>query len=215
MIKSIIFDLDGTLVDTLEDIDSVLNEALTRYSLPQVTIEQTRQYVGNGARKLVELALGKNCVKYFDVVYAYYAKRFSEIGNDKTKLYEGEDETLIYLKNKGIKFSVVTNKPQRAADNVYAKFLSKYGFCKVLGQTEYYDLKPNPASTLAVLDEMKMKKEECLFVGDGETDVLTARNAGIKCVSALWGFRSREQLERVGATCFAKEFKDLVGYIFN
>lgn len=215
MVKLIVFDLDGTLLNTIEDIHSVLLESLKEFGLPEVTLSQTKQYVGNGARRLVERAVGDRPAEIIDKVYSYYAKKFSECGNKYTKLYDGEEKTLLKLKNAGIEFAIVTNKPQRATENVYGKFLSKFGFYKVLGQTEYRPLKPNPHSTLEIIDGLKLKKEECVFIGDGETDVLTAKAAGIRCISVLWGYRTKEQLEAVGAKVFANNFSDIADIIQN
>lgn len=208
MVKGIIFDLDGTLLDTSRDICKVLNDSLKKFSLPTLTLELTLTYVGNGAKKLVERAVGKR-IDLFDEVYTDYLVNFSNCDNALTRLYEGEAETLTNLGKKGVRFAIVSNKPQGATDRVYSKFLSSFGFCEVLGQTEYYALKPDPASSLAALKGLNVKKEECIYVGDGETDVLTAKNCGLKCVSVLWGFRTREQLEKAGATCFAENFYEL------
>lgn len=209
MIKALIFDLDGTLLNTLEDIHCVLSESLEKFSLPALTSEQTKQYVGNGARRLIERAANGVSEEVFEKLYNYYVKRFAECGDKYAKLYDNEEQVLTALKQAGISLAIVTNKPQSATDNVYAKFLAKFGFYKVLGQTEHYPLKPDPTSTLAIIDELRLKKEECMFVGDGETDVLTARAAGIKCISVLWGFRSQKQLEAVGAELFAENFGDI------
>lgn len=213
MIKQIIFDLDGTLLNTIDDIHYVLNFSLKKFDLPCVTIEQTKSFVGNGARRLIECAVGGKPIELIDEVYRFYSKAFSECGNERTKLYENEEQTLSKFSEAGVKFAIVTNKPQRATDNVYARFLSKFNFNRVLGQTEYYPLKPNPASTLSIIDKFKLKKEECVFVGDGETDVLTAKAAGIKCVSALWGYRTKDQLLKAGAEIFAENYLELLNVI--
>lgn len=208
MIKAIIFDLDGTLLDTLPDIHICLNGCLNYFSLPELSFETTKKFVGNGAKKLVERAVGERS-DAAEKVYKLYSERFASCDNSHTGLFPYEAETLKKLISSGIKLNVVTNKPQRATDNVFAKYLANFGFSIVLGQTEYYPLKPNPASTLAILDKLRLTKEECVFVGDGETDVETARAAGLECISVLWGYRSREELAAAGATCFARDFAEL------
>ncbi len=215
MIKAIIFDLDGTLLNTIDDIHFVLNESLNQFGLPAVTLSQTKCFVGNGARRLIEQAVGNRPSETVEKVYKYYSKKFTACGNNRSKLYSQEEETLLKLKSEGIKLAIITNKPQRATERVYAKFLAKFGFYKVLGQTEYCPLKPNPSSTLKILDDLMLKKEECIFVGDGETDVLTAKAAGIKCISVLWGYRTKQQLEQVGANLFAENFSDIYEIIKN
>lgn len=214
MIKAVIFDLDGTLLDTLPDIHLCLNGCLKEFSLPQLSFETTKKYVGNGAKKLVERAVGDR-LDLNEKVYKLYAERFAECDNSHTELFPYEEETLKNLKSAGIALNIITNKPQRATDRVYAKFLANFGFSIVLGQTEYYPLKPNPASTAAILDKLKLKKEECVFVGDGETDIETARAAQIECVSVLWGYRTKEELLSAGANRFAQTFKELGGILLK
>lgn len=215
MIKAIIFDLDGTLLDTSRDIHKVLNETLSRFNLPEITVEKTMQYVGNGARKLIERAVGENRKDLWEDVYKDYSVAFANCDNKLTKLYDGEREALEAFTAAGIKLAIITNKPKAATEHVFNEYLANFGFCKVLCQTEQFPLKPNPASTLHVLESFKVKKDECIFVGDGDTDVNCAANAGIKCVSALWGYRSKNQLEAAGASHFAENFANLEKLVFG
>ncbi len=208
MVKAIIFDLDGTLLDTSADIQGVINGSLKRFGLPEITLEKTIEFVGNGAKKLVERAVGER-KDLTEAVYADYAVNFAACNNKLTKLYAGEEVALEEFNKRNIKLAIVTNKPQDATDNVYNEFLSRFSFCKVVGQSAGTALKPNPAETLKIIDEFNVGKKECLFVGDGETDVQTAKRAGIRCVSALWGYRSRTQLQSAGAKIFAENFRDL------
>lgn len=214
MIKAIIFDLDGTLLDTSRDIQKVLNNSLAKFSLPTLSLEKTIEYVGDGAKKLIERAVG-GCTNLVEEVYADYVVNFVNCDNNLTTLFNKEAETLQKFKDYNIKLAIISNKPQGATERVYAKFLSKFDFCEVLGQTEHYPLKPNPASTLAIISKLGVNKDDCLYVGDGDADVITAKGAGIRCVSALWGFRSREQLEKAGATEFALNFVDLGKIVFE
>lgn len=213
MIKAIIFDLDGTLLDTSRDIHKVINESLNAYKLPQISYSNTLKFVGNGAKKLVERAVGER-TDMLQKVYSYYAEQFANCSNNLTCLYPEEAETLKKFNSANIRLAIITNKPQRATERVCAKFLSNFNFNIVLGQTEYYPLKPNPASTYAVLKKLGVIASECLFVGDGETDVETARAANVNCVSVLWGFRTKDQLIAAGAKQFAQKFSDLERYVF-
>lgn len=214
MIKAVIFDLDGTLLDTSYDIHTVINTSLKQFNLPQICYEDTLKFVGNGAKKLVERAVGERTDMLQDI-YSDYSERFANCDNEQTCLYPEEAETLKKFKDAGILLAIVSNKPQRAIERVYAKYLSNFNFNIVLGQTEYYPLKPNPASTNHILSELGVNCDECLFVGDGETDVQTAKAAGVKCVSVLWGFRCKEQLKEAGAENFIEKFSELERYVLK
>ena len=214
MIKAVIFDLDGTLLDTSRDIHAVINASLQRYNLPQISYEDTLKFVGNGAKKLVERAVGDRA-DMLQKVYADYAERFVNCDNAHTCLYPEESETLKKFKEAGVQLAIVSNKPQRATERVYDKFLSNFEFNIVLGQTEYYPLKPNPASTNHILSQLGVTCNECIFVGDGETDVETAKAANLKCVSVLWGFRTKGQLLRAGAKNFIEKFSELENFVLQ
>ncbi len=214
MIKAVIFDLDGTLLDTSRDIQKVLNHALGKFSLPPISLKQTISFVGDGAKKLIERAVGERRDLY-EKVYAEYMEKFVKCDNSMSRLYDREDETLNKLIKRGIRLAIISNKPQAAVDRVYSDFLAKFGFCIVLGQTEYYPLKPNPSSTLAVMDKLGVTSEECLYVGDGDADVIVAKAAGIRCISALWGFRTRAELEKSGAREFAENFSELEKFVIE
>ncbi len=206
MLKAVIFDLDGTLLDTSADIHRVLNDALARFSLPQVTLERTVEMVGDGAYKLIERAVPAQSAALTRAVYEYYVPVFAACDNSLTRLYDGEDAALRLLKSCGVKLAVLTNKPQKAAEKVCADKLGEYGFDIILGQTDRFPLKPDPSAALCIAASLGVQPEECAFCGDGETDVRTAANAGMFGVAALWGYRKRECLESAGAKVFAKDF---------
>ena len=130
-----------------------------------------------------------------------------------TCLYPNESEVLLNFKNAGIKLAILTNKPQGATERVFAKFLANFGFNIVLGQTEYRPLKPNPSSVFEILESFEVERRDCLFVGDGEADIATAKNAGLTCASVLWGFRSRKQLEDAGGNLFISSFTELEKFV--
>ncbi len=209
MYKAVIFDLDGTLLDTSRDIQKVLNYTLARFGLPTLSLEKTLEYVGNGAARLVERAIPKERSELFDSVYADYRAHFAACDNKLTTLYDGEADVLCALKRAGLKLGLVTNKPQDATERVYNMYLSPFGFDFVRGNTGEYPFKPDPALTLFAAESMGVKPGECLFVGDGEPDVATAKNAGMNGVSVLWGFRTKKQLEAAGATRFVKNYDEL------
>ncbi|MDE5729578.1 MAG: HAD family hydrolase, partial [Clostridia bacterium] len=164
---------------------------------------------------LVERAVKKEDKELVEKVYADYSQRFANCSNELSFLYDGAAEALQNFRAGGILLAIVTNKPKDATGRVYGDFLVNLGFSEVLCQTENAPLKPNPASTLKIMRDLGVKPEECLFVGDGETDVQTAANAGVDCVSVLWGFRSKEQLKAAGARVFAGSFKELENLVLN
>lgn len=215
MYKAVIFDLDGTLLDSLNDILFVLNNTLTHFGLPKISREQAQSYIGNGARELVRLAIGKKNEHRIDEILPYYKEQYAKSDNKLASLFEGEDEALKALKSAGVKLAILTNKPHAAAMRANDIFFKSYAFDCIVGQTDGVPLKPNPQAVYNIIEQLGVEKEECLFVGDGEADVLTAKNAGLECVSVLWGYRTKEQLQEAGATFFAESFKKLQSKILG
>lgn len=209
MYKAVIFDLDGTLFDTLPDILAVLNATLKAFDLPTLGVEQAKSFIGNGARELVRLAIGKHNEYRLDEILAAYKVAYAQNDGKLSRFFADEDEALTALKSAGLKLAVFTNKPHQVALKTNRDYFAKYAFDCVLGQTDELPLKPAPDGVYKILEELGVSKSECLFVGDGETDVFTAKNAGVDCVSVLWGYRTREQLKEAGAIRFAQTFSDL------
>ncbi|MGN0823069.1 MAG: HAD family hydrolase [Candidatus Gallimonas sp.] len=208
MIRAVLFDLDGTLLDTLSDIHGVLIDTLRRFGYPEITVEQTREYIGEGARRLIERALPDGADNT-DECFAYFKERYAASGNAHTRLFDGEAEFLERLFARGIKAAIVTNKPQAATETVVAQFFPNLPFGFVGGDSGNFPCKPDPTLARFAALTMRVPIEECAFVGDGETDVQTAIAAGMQGVACLWGYRSRERLSEAGATRFASDFAEL------
>lgn len=209
--RAVLFDLDGTLLDTVGDIHFHVNEMLAAFSLPPVTEEETRAFVGNGADLLVRRALkGRGD---FSACFAYFAEHFSASDNARTRLYAGEKETLAALKARGVKLGVITNKPHAAAVSVLSRFFGEGTFDFFHGDDGNFPLKPDPTLARFAALSLRVPPRECLFVGDGETDVRTAKNAGMRPLSVLWGYRTREQLESAGAVEFIASFPELLDFL--
>lgn len=214
MYKAIIFDLDGTLLNTSRDICKTLNASLAKFGCPAVTVEQTLSYVGDGAKKLIERAAPHN-FKEFDELYADYLKRFAACDNSLTSLYPYEAEFLSAAKGRGIKLAILTNKPADATARVYNMYLAPFSFDVVVGNDARFALKPDPSAALYIADELNVSAGDCLFVGDGEADAKTAAAAGMGHVAALWGFRTRSQLAAAGASRFANDYSELYNIVLK
>lgn len=210
MLEAVFFDLDGTLCDTVPDIQAALNGALEAYGYPAVTYAQTVAFVGNGAAKLVERATPNGADRA--AVLAKFAELYAQSDNALTAPYEGMPELIRSLKERGVKLAVITNKLQESTEKVIAKFFPDL-FDFVGGDSGMFDCKPDPALTRYAALTLRVAPKNCVFVGDGETDVFTARNAGMVGVSTLWGYRSREVLTGAGARFFAESVSDLEKFL--
>lgn len=214
MHKGIIFDLDGTLLDTIQDLAEATNYALTKHGYGTYAVEQYKTFVGNGVYKLVERALPldakdeETILKVKTTFDAYYEVH----SMDHTKPYAGIIELLQALKDEGIHIGVVSNKP-----DVYVKELVKEVFGTwieaAIGQKEGVPHKPSPEGTYEMLDILGLSKEECIFVGDSNVDIRTAKNAGLFSVGVLWGFRTKEELVTEGANKVIESPQELLAII--
>ena len=207
-LKAVFFDLDGTLLDTLQDIRFVLNKTLARYGYPEITTGQAREYIGEGARRLVERALPQG-VPLSEQFFAEYAKDYAHCANTLTKPFDGIPELLKGLQAAGVKIGILTNKPKAATEECVKQFFAEIPFDYVGGDDGLFPCKPDPSRALYAALSLRLSPAECGFVGDGETDVLTALNAGMFGVSVLWGYRSEEELKAAGATRFASTVEEL------
>ncbi len=208
MIKAVLFDLDGTLLDTIPDIQASVNDMLRRHGYPEIDYAQTCAFVGDGAKMLIERALPEGAPD-LDACYEDFRVHFAASKNELTRLYPDEMETLSALRARGLKIGVVTNKPQDAAENVLGQFFPEGFFDFIGGDSGLFPCKPDPSLARYAALSLRLAPMECAFVGDGEPDAKVALNAGMCGISALWGYRTREQLEKAGATRFATDYKDL------
>ena len=200
--KAAIFDLDGTLIDSLADLGDSANEMLASYGFPAHTIEEYRYFVGNGSRKLIERCLPQdkaNDASFVDEALARYKACYDKNLTHKTKCYAGIAEMLQTLQEKNIPLGICTNKHQSAADEVCQKLLAKHNFVEIIGDRPGLPRKPDPQKVLAIADKMGVKPAEVAYFGDTSVDMETARNAGFLPVGVTWGFRPREELVETGA----------------
>ena len=215
MNKLAVFDLDGTLIDSVPDIADSLNITLEKFGHLKRNEKEVAQIIGNGARNLIIRAIDQKLSEQeIDQRLKFYNKIYTDCGNPKTKLFDGVKEVLLTLKSKGFMIGLLTNKPQSATEKVYETYLKDIGFNVVVGQTEGGKIKPDPTALLDMLKTLDVKKENAFMVGDGETDVQVAINAGVNAVSVLYGYRNKSQLEKVGAKVFVETPLDLLKVIF-
>ena len=204
MKTGILFDLDGTLLDTLGDLTDSVNYTLSVYNCPPRTMEEVREFIGNGARKLIERSLpGREDDPPVDEVLATYQAYYKTHSQIKTKPYEGIVEVLQQLQKK-YPIAIVSNKPDAAT-----KVLCKEFFGDVYARGESTDCPRKPAPDMLLKAMEIIGVDTCIYVGDSEPDVLTAKNLGVKCLSVLWGFRNQQELEAVGGKYFCDDPKNL------
>ena len=202
---AILFDLDGTLLNTLEDLTDATNAALEHFGCPSRTLEEVRQFVGNGAERLIRLALpGKADDPDVAEVLAWYKAYYAAHSQIKTRPYDGILEALAEVK-KEFPVAVVSNKPDEATKLLCAQY---FGEVYALGESSRCPRKPAPDMVHQAM--AAIGADRCIYVGDSEVDVLTAKNAGVPCLSVLWGFRDQKMLQENGATHFCKYPGDLV-----
>lgn len=214
--KTCIFDLDGTLTDTLESLAFSVKETLKEMGLPQITTDECRSFVGNGARYLMERSLeaaGDRELSRIEEGMEVYGRIFDENCTYLVTPYEGITGTLMQMKDKGIKLAVLSNKPHRQTKKVVERIFGEDVFDCVQGQKEGIARKPDPAGIYRLLEEMQAGREECLYVGDSEVDVETGRNAGVRMVGVSWGFRSREVLRAAGGGTIIDSPEELMQFV--
>ena len=205
-LKLVIFDLDGTLLNTLSDLAHSVNYALGECGFPVHTIESYKNFVGDGINKLLERTLPENhkteqnVARLKEIFLAYY-----DVHNmDFTKPYEGVCELLKKLQTKGLKMAVASNKYQTATEKLVRRFFPCISFTALFGQREGVPVKPNPAIVYDILRIAGVSAEEAIYIGDSGVDMKTASNSGVTSIGVTWGFRPREELEATGAKYIAE-----------
>ena len=216
MFKVAIFDLDGTLLNTLDDLANACNYALNKFSFPTHNVEEYKKFIGNGIYKLVERAVpnNKKDKETVEKVLKTFSDYYNEHMIDMTKPYDGIVDILDELRAKGIKLAVVSNKKHEFTIEIVKKYFGDR-FDIVFGHRENYKEKPDPTSVLEVIEKLNILKSECIYIGDSNVDILTAKNAGVKSVGVSWGFRDREELANEGANYLADNNIELLNIILN
>lgn len=199
MIRAVIFDLDGTLLDTLDDLTAAVNHALQSCGYPQRTRDEVRAFIGNGVIRLMQRAMPRGVTRpEFDRCFASFREHYLSHMNDRTHAFDGVLPLLDELKRRGVKSAVVSNKLQPGVVGLCETYFTDRVDCAV-GVADERERKPNPVNVLRAMQTLGVSPEETLYVGDSEVDVQTAKNAGLRCVGAVWGYRDSGTLTAAGA----------------
>jgi len=207
---AVLFDLDGTLVDSLPDIATALNHALVDHGLPKAPPELVRTWIGGGARVLIERAVGPDLV---DPVLERFRAHYAAAPVVDTIVYEGLAPVLDALAAAGLALAVLTNKPHRLAVPICERLLGAWPFVAIAGARPGEPLKPDPAGALALAAQLGVAPARCALVGDAGTDIATARAAGMLAVGVSWGYRPRDELLAAGADWIADSPSQLLGHV--
>ena len=216
MKKLCIFDLDGTLLDSLQDLKDSVNGILKKYSNPEKTLDQVRSYVGNGLYKLLERSVPDGCdQKELDLLYKDFLNYYGEHCNDQTSKYEGIEEMLIQLRNKGCLLAISSNKRNEQVQKLWKEHLFDL-IDLAIGEDPQRGIrkKPEVDEVQFILKQLNICPEEAVYIGDSEVDIQTAKNSGLDSISVSWGFKTREFLEKNGASAIADTPEELVRLLF-
>lgn len=209
MIDTIVFDLDGTLLNTLDDLMDSVNYALGTFGFPARTYDEVRRFVGNGVRLLVERALPDGEKQHTDACLAVFSQHYDKNKTNKTRPYEGIPEMLTAIKAAGYKTAIVSNKYERAVQELaQTEFAGRIDVA--VGERPGVQPKPAPDGVLTAIRELDVTRERCVYIGDSDVDVMTAKNAGLPMIGVSWGFRDRALLERLGADIVVDEPAEII-----
>ena len=213
--KAVIFDLDGTLLDTLGDLHAAVNHALSEFGFPERSLDEVRRFVGNGVVKLMQRATPEGTdaetdEKCLDAFREYYLVHM----RDMTAPYEGVISLIEKLRARKVKTAVVSNKLHQAVYELCQDYFPGL-IDEAIGVSVEAERKPSPVNVYKALEKMGVSTDECIYIGDSEVDVQTSRNAGVKCIGVTWGFRSREELISAGAEIICDSCDDILDIIVN
>ena len=212
--EAVIFDLDGTLLNTLEDLQASVNYAMKCHNMPEHSLEEIRCFVGNGIEKLIERAVVENTEESVrKAVLADFKVHYAIHCNDKTGLYPGISALLAKLKAQGFQMAIVSNKLQTGVDALYDKYFKEY-LSVAIGAREGIYKKPAPDTVFEALRILNIPKEQAVYVGDSEVDIATAANAGMQCITVTWGFRTRKEQEEAGADLFDEKPEEIIPCLY-
>ena len=215
MIQTILFDLDGTLLNTIDDLADASNWVCRQNGWPTFTVEQYKHMVGNGIPKLVERFSPADCQspRQLAATLAQFTARYDAHKEDKTAPYPGIPELLAALKEKGVQTAVFSNKADALCGGIIDHYFAPGSFAAVRGNRPGVPVKPDPTGVYSLMEQLGAKKEITLFVGDSNVDIATGHNAGLPALGAVWGFRGAEELRAAGADALVFQPADILQYL--
>lgn len=213
--EAAIFDLDGTLLDTLDDLADSGNEMLASEGFPTHPVDAYRIFVGDGVRSLMERILPAEALTEATIekCMGVYRDAYQRRWNAKTKTYAGIPEMLDGLVERGIRLTVLSNKPHDFTQQCIQEFVGDWPWEIVFGMRDGVPKKPDPAGALQILETLEVAPQNCLYLGDTDTDMKTAKGADLFAVGVLWGFRPKEELEEHGADLLLTEPGEMLGFL--
>ena len=211
MKKAILFDMDGTIMYTLDDLTESVNYSLEKLGYKKRSVDEVKSFVGDGIKKLMERALPENKEK-LDEAYEIMLDYYHLHAMDKSRPYEGVLYVLNELKKKNLKIGIVTNKNQRAAEGIVEKYFSGI-IDTVVGAKKFRKLKPDPEPMLIALKKLGVEREDVIFVGDSEVDIKTAKNSGVSFLGAAWGYKEESFLRENGADRIIENISEIFEYL--
>lgn len=210
-----VFDMDGTILDTLEDLQNSLNVILERYGYPTRTLEEVRRFVGNGILRLIEQAVPADCTEeQVRMVYEDFIPYYREHSAEKTRPYDGIVSLLDALKKHGMRLAVVSNKADAAVQDLCVQYFDGL-FDLAVGERKGMAKKPAPDMVELVLDMLQVSKEDAVYIGDSEVDAATAQNSGLHLCAVEWGFRDVDVLKEHGAEHIFADTESLQDYLLE
>lgn len=214
--KIIVFDLDGTLLDTLDDLADAGNEVLKKSGFPEHARNGYKYFVGDGMRVLIDRITPDTVFgKELDACCALFEDTYSSCWDNKTRVYDGIAEMIVKLKNLGIKLTILSNKPHEFTKMCVENYFPENSFDLVFGQRQGVAKKPDPAGAYEIARLLGVNPEECMYVGDTAVDMQTGKSAGMFTVGVLWGFRDFEELQRNKADLIVKHPMEIVKHVVS
>ncbi|MBE6620230.1 MAG: HAD family hydrolase [Ruminococcaceae bacterium] len=211
-IKGLIFDLDGTIADTIAAIRDGINETMVHYGYPERSYEDVRRAIGNGARLLVKRCMPEDKAQdkaLAEEVFAYYHEAYARTYLHTRECYDGIPETIAILKKRGFRMAVLSNKQDKYTKGLIEQLLPPDTMAVVMGQTAL-PTKPDPTVSCLIAQNLGLEPQECAMIGDSEVDIQTAQNAGMLAIGCSWGYRGREALIDAGADIVVDEVRELL-----